>query len=1058
MAKRRDAGEPVGSSRSAEHGMLDRISDGLFALDSQWRFSFINDEAARVFRRRREDLIGKQIWTEIPELVGRPFHASCLDSVRTLHTTSFEANFLDPDKTFICHLYPSSDGLTVIVHDGTDEKHRADWSDHERGFLSALMNTLPDHVYFKDLASRFLKISKSMANAFGLNHPEEANGKTDFDFFTEQHASPAFEDEKKILRTGVPIVGMEEKESWPDGHETWVSTTKAPLRNANGELIGTFGISQDITKRKLAEARLKSMSRIHGMTSQINQAIIHATRREDLFQEVCDISVTTGGFAMAWIGMLEGDGRRPVPVAQCGADNRFLRMICESFGSQRSEHPLLQRLLAGEHYVANNILADFKGFPWLDDAVRMEYASCAALPILHDGVVTGCLVVNSSQAEFFDDEEAKLLDEISTEISFAVDNIEKESQRKAARESLRETIYWMNESQKAGRIGSYVTDFLTGYWKSSEVLDEIFGINTEYDRSVNGWMTIVHPEDREEMNSYLQEIIARQVSFDKEYRIVRIADREERWVHGLGHTVFDDHGKLLKMIGTIQDITDRKRSEEAIALHARALESAANAIIITDRNGTILSVNPAFTRYTGYSAAEVIGKKTSILNSGVQPRSFYEDFWKTITSGHVWQGELVNKRKDGTLYNEEMMVTPVLNSKGYIAYFIAIKQDLTETKRLRAEVAQMQKLESVGTLASGIAHDFNNILGIIMGYVSLIDRDPGTRPQSIATINTALKRGASLVRQILTFARKTETKFGSLELNVLLKEITKMLKETFPSSIEISFEAGKDIPEINADASQIHQAVLNLCVNARDAMPNGGKLKLRTSMVEGAALRSAFPSVSAGRYVHLSVSDSGPGMDEAVQAKVFDPFFTTKEKGTGLGLSVVYGVVREHNGFVNLDSKLGEGSTFNLYFPIPEAGKSEGGDAAGQDQPAQGGNETLLLVEDELSYLEMLRAVCEASGYKVLVAADGMQALETYRLHKDEIDLVITDMGLPKMTGDRLFAEMKKLNPGVKVILASGFLEPDAKTAILKAGVKRFVQKPYFPDDVLKQIRDVLDR
>ena len=819
-------------------------------------------------------------------------------------------------------------------------------------------------------------------------------------------------------------------------------------------------IVRDITERKQTEEKLKVLNSLYYMLSQINQSIVHATDMNELFQAVCAISVKFGGFRMAWVGMLDEEARALKPAGQSGLDEGFLSLINGTFKNSPSDHPIGKVLMRGERYVCNDFAKDQFALPWGEGASERGYRSFAAFPIQLHSRTVGVFAVNSSRVDFFDRDELDLLDEIAMDISFALENIQKEKERKLAEEALQESTFWVRESQKAGRIGSYVTDFTAGYWQSSEALDEIFGIDKDFERSVEGWSKLIHPEDREAMVKYLERIILQKAPFDKEYRIIRVNDREERWVYGRGELLFAENGSLLKMFGTIQDVTERKKSEELIALHSRALESAANAIVITARDGKIISVNPAFSRFTGYSADEVIGKTLKILNSGTQPVSFYKNLWETILSGQVWRGEIVNRRKNGSLYDEEMTITPVHDAKGQISYFIAIKQDITEKKILHAELVQMQKMESIGTLASGIAHDFNNILGIILGYAALIERNPQTASQSIGLINAAVNRGASLVRQILTFARKAAVVFGPLEMNIMIKEIVKMLRETFPKTIDISLELDKAIPPINADATQIHQAILNLCVNARDAMPVGGILTLRTGVVDGGSLRNIFPDVLEGNYLHVRVTDTGIGMNEKTQEQIFDPFFTTKEKGkgTGLGLSVVYGVMKEHHGFVNVKSDPGKGSTFNLYFPIPHEHAPTTVVESVEEENIPGGHETLLIVEDEETLLEMLKVAVEGKGYHVITANDGLQALEVYRSRKDEIDLVVTDIGLPKITGELLFGELKKLNPSVKVILVSGYIDVNLKSEILKAGVKEFIQKPYFPDDALKKIREVLDQ
>jgi CheY-like chemotaxis protein len=315
------------------------------------------------------------------------------------------------------------------------------------------------------------------------------------------------------------------------------------------------------------------------------------------------------------------------------------------------------------------------------------------------------------------------------------------------------------------------------------------------------------------------------------------------------------------------------------------------------------------------------------------------------------------------------------------------------------------------------------------------------------------------VSQILTFARKTEVLFRPIDVNVMIQGIVNMLRETFPKTIDFALHLVTDIPLITADATQVHQVLLNIAVNARDAMPIGGVLTFTTEVVKGSGLRNVFTDIGDGYYVHVYVSDTGIGMDDTTRSHIFDPFFTTKEKGkgTGLGLSVVYGVMKNHNGFIDVQSEPGKGSTFNLYFPIREESPPIGIRKIEKNKEIQGGNETILFVEDEESLLLMMKILLEGKGYRVLTASDGLTALDVFRQHKDEIALVVTDVGLPKIGGDQLFFELKKVSASVRVILASGYIDPGTKAEILEAGAGSFVQKPYVPDTILKKIRDMID-
>jgi nitrogen-specific signal transduction histidine kinase/ActR/RegA family two-component response regulator len=388
--------------------------------------------------------------------------------------------------------------------------------------------------------------------------------------------------------------------------------------------------------------------------------------------------------------------------------------------------------------------------------------------------------------------------------------------------------------------------------------------------------------------------------------------------------------------------------------------------------------------------------------------------------------------------------------------------DVTEQRKLQNQFLQSQKIQSIGTLAGGIAHDFNNILGIILIYASILERgitDKEKIVESSGAISKAVERGAALVRQILTFARQADVTFQPLRVPDLVNEITSMLKETFPKVIEINVKYEKGMPFINADHSQMHQALLNLCVNARDAMPNGGILSIDVKTVEQKFVRERFPEASNERFVCIAVSDTGTGIDAKIKNLIFDPFFTTKEKGkgTGLGLSVVYGVMQTHHGFVAMESEVGKGTMFLLYLPIPHDPYTKLKTSETENFEAAGGTEGILIVEDEDILRKVLKELLESKGYKIYTAADGLEAVGIYQEHKDEIDLVLTDMGLPKMSGSEVFKKMCEINARAKVLLASGFLEPDTKTEMLKAGAKGFIQKPYKPYEVLKEIRKILD-
>jgi len=384
----------------------------------------------------------------------------------------------------------------------------------------------------------------------------------------------------------------------------------------------------------------------------------------------------------------------------------------------------------------------------------------------------------------------------------------------------------------------------------------------------------------------------------------------------------------------------------------------------------------------------------------------------------------------------------------------------TKRKRLEQQLIQAQKMEGLGTLAGGIAHDFNNILAIILGYTNKLESShskPNEFPGAIKVIKEAVERGAALVQQLLTSARQTEARFSSVDLNALVRELESMLQATFPKTINFHLELAPDLPVITADKSQLHQVLLNLCVNARDAMPNGGTLTLVTSITQGTDLTEMFSGVTADSYACIRVRDTGIGMTRQVKSHIFEPFFSTKErgKGTGLGLSVVYGVINNHRGFVQVESEPGAGTSFIVYLPVKHlAAEQIGGDRTGA--PRQDIPQTILLVEDEEMLRELGVSILESEGFRVLAAKDGVEAVALFESYSDEIGLVVCDLGLPRLGGREAFLKMKERRPDVRAIVASGYLEPIIRSEMLKAGVIDTIQKPYDFNDLVARIRSII--
>jgi PAS domain S-box-containing protein len=506
------------------------------------------------------------------------------------------------------------------------------------------------------------------------------------------------------------------------------------------------------------------------------------------------------------------------------------------------------------------------------------------------------------------------------------------------------------------------------------------------------------------------------------------------------------------------DVTDRKTVEEEHARLSRAVESAAESIVITDPDGTIVYVNPAFERISGYSRAEALGRNPRILKSGAHDTAFYAALWAKLGRGEVWEGRIVNRRKDGTQYEEEAAISPVRDENGRLVNYVAVKRDVTRERRLEQQLLQSQKMEAVGRLAGGVAHDFNNLLGVIVGYGELLLKrlpEEDRNRSGLEQLLKAAERASSLTRQLLAFSRRQILQPRVLDLNVVVSDMERMLKRLIGEDIDLVTHLDSELACVKADPGQLEQVIMNLAVNARDSMPGGGRLTVETRNVELGPADHTM--VEAGRYVLVAITDTGCGIDTAALPHVFEPFFTTKElgKGTGLGLSTVYGIVKQSGGYVWAYSEVGRGATFKVYLPAVAA-RSSPRDEAPVSRPTPG-TETVLVVEDEAMLRGLLRDALEGGGYTVLDAPSGEEALRRAEEHAGPIDLLLTDVVMPGMSGPAVAERVATLRPRIRVLYMSGY--PDS--AIVRHGVLQqgmeFLGKPFAPDVLLQRVRTILD-
>jgi len=509
------------------------------------------------------------------------------------------------------------------------------------------------------------------------------------------------------------------------------------------------------------------------------------------------------------------------------------------------------------------------------------------------------------------------------------------------------------------------------------------------------------------------------------------------------------------------DITERKNSERRIRQLSRAVEQSPNTVMITDTTGTIEYVNPKFTAVTGYSFEEAVGQNPRILKSGKTSPEVYRNLWETISAGQEWHGELQGRKKNGDIYWESASMSSITDKNGRITHYLAVKEDITERKKRDEHLIRSQRLECIGELASGIAHDLNNVLGPIMMAASMLQEEmtPTLRNDLVGTIEQAAERGADIVRQLITFARGAEGQRIVLKPEAVVGQVSHIVRQTFPKSINFKTHVQADVWCIMADLTQLHQVLLNLCLNARDAMPSGGSLAITAENCEFPENQTfTEPNAKPGRYVKLQVIDSGTGIPEEIIDKVFDPFFTTKEpgKGTGLGLSTALGIIRSHGGFVSAHSEQGKGATFQVFIPSTTDAPACEVQVVEPDSP-KGHGELILVVDDEEGIRNVTETIITRNGYSVVTAANGVEALQAYSKNSGSIRLLVTDLMMPMMDGARLTRALRELNPRLPVIVASGYCDASSEAEMKALGVRMRLAKPFGQDQLLRAIHETLE-
>jgi PAS domain S-box-containing protein len=719
-----------------------------------------------------------------------------------------------------------------------------------------------------------------------------------------------------------------------------------------------------------------------------------------------------------------------------------------------------------DEYLADNRVAKDDAAPAKDEGIVAQ----VVVPILTGGRVEGLIYVSNRTRRPFTDRDEAIILRLAEHAAIALGNAALLNREREARAAAETSDQRFRLAARATRDTIWDRDLLTDAVTRNDGGLGIFGYSPEEAGShAAWWLERVHPDDAPRLVAGVRAAIdGTGESWTDEYRFRR-RDGSYASVVDRAYLVRDEAGRAIRMIGAMADITPRKQAEEALKTQAQVLDAMAEGMSVTDPDGTIVITNPAFDAMFGYARGELVGQPVTVLNNLAPEESarLVGEVIESLETTGTWSGEFVNRRKDGSPFTSQASIKTVELSGR--RHWVSVQEDVTGRKQAEAareelerQFLQAQKMEAVGQLAGGVAHDFNNLLTVIRGRSQMLLKrlDPkAPLRRHVQLIDGAADRAAALTRQLLAFGRKQVFQPRVLDVNAVVAATEKMLRRLIGEDIELVTALEPAVGRVKADPGQLDQVIMNLAVNARDAMPRGGRLVLETGNVElDETAVEGRVGLAPGRYVTLVVRDAGCGMDAATLARIFEPFFTTKEpgKGTGLGLATVFGIVKQSGGHIEVESAPGRGATFTIHLPRVE----EAADASDPETPAAAvkpGSETVLLVEDEDELREMIGEMLEAAGYGVLQAGGGEEALQVAARHPGSIQLLLTDVVMPHMGGRELAERLATRHPALKVLYVSGYTDDRiGDHGVLDPGIA-LLHKPFTPASLTDRVREVLD-